>query len=363
MNIVEVKTSTNSYSIYMGGNIRHQSNLYNMEKYSSIFIITDRQVAELYLEDIKKSLTAHPRVFQAIITEGEKSKGIDEFYQLQTEAIKYGLDRNSLIIALGGGVVGDLAGFVASTFMRGIEYIQVPTTILAHDSSVGGKVAINHLLGKNLIGSFYPPSSVIYDSNTLRTLPAKEVRSGYAEIIKEALIADKGLFENILKTDISNVSSEVLEQHIFEGIKIKKHYIQSDEREKGDRAFLNFGHTLGHALESEYGYGTVTHGEAVAIGMVFALEVSSILFSANLPIENLLSWLKRNHYPCKLNDVSVDNLFQRMKTDKKVRDNQIQMVLLKDIGNPVTVKINDADLRSYLEKFIIKFQSKTNEKQ
>src|SRR5699024_9349766 len=142
------------------------------------------------------------QVFQVIISSGEQSKNIETYYKLQTEAIQNGLDRHSLIIALGGGVVGDLAGFVAATFLRGVDYIQVPTTILAHDSSVGGKVAINHELGKNLIGSFYPPRAVIYDVETLISLSRNEVRSGYAELLKEALISNKGFLNDVLQTEL-----------------------------------------------------------------------------------------------------------------------------------------------------------------
>lgn len=355
---LEVKTSINSYPIYLGEDIRHQTNLYMLNKYSTIMIVTDQRVASLYLDDVKESFKSHPRVFHSIIQEGEKSKSIEAFYQLHTEAIEFGLDRQSLIIAFGGGVVGDLAGFVAATFMRGIDYIQVPTTILAHDSSVGGKVAINHPLGKNLIGSFYPPKAVIYDIQTLQSLPAKEIRSGYAEIVKEALIADKKLFDDIMQTELSQLTNDNLKDHIFRGIKIKTYYVQEDEKEKGIRAFLNFGHTLGHALESEYGYGTLTHGEAVAIGMLFAMEVSNSVFSNRLPVEMLQKWLKDNSFPLLLKEINCNKILNRMKSDKKVVNNHVQMVLLKDIGNPVTVEISDEDIQNYLETFIYKMMEK-----
>lgn len=190
MEKILVKSSTNAYTISIGESLRLQIKQFLNKEYSSILVVTDEHVAALYLKDILENLPAY-RVFQSIVPAGEKSKNLQTFYQLQTEAIEFGLDRESLIIALGGGVVGDLAGFVAATYMRGIDYIQIPTTILAHDSSVGGKVAINHEFGKNLIGNFYPPEAVIYDVDTLHSLSEREVRSGYAELIKEALIADK----------------------------------------------------------------------------------------------------------------------------------------------------------------------------
>lgn len=355
---LEVKTSVNSYPIYIEENIRHEINRYLSKNYSAILIVTDQHVAELYLNDVKESLKARQCVFHTIIQNGEQSKSIETFYQLHTAAIEYGLDRQSLIIALGGGVVGDLAGFVASSFMRGIDFIQVPTTILAHDSSVGGKVAINHELGKNLIGSFYPPQAVIYDSQTLPTLPAKEIRSGYAELVKEALIADEKFFDSIMQIKLNDVANDTLKEHILAGIKIKKHFVQSDEKENGIRAYLNFGHTLGHALESEAGYGTLTHGEAIAIGMLFAVELSNTIFSIKLPYEKLLQWLHRNEFPVLLKEMDIDSLISRMKSDKKVVDGHVKMVLLKDIGIPVTVELSDEELQRYLQLFIKRMMKK-----
>lgn len=355
---LEVNTSVNSYPIYIEENIRHRLNHYVSKSYSSILIVTDETVAKLYLNDVIENLKDCKRVFHTIIRNGEQSKSIEAYYQVHTAAIEFGLDRQSLIIALGGGVVGDLAGFVAATYMRGIDFIQAPTTILAHDSSVGGKVAINHALGKNLIGSFYPPQAVIYDIQTLRSLPAREIRSGYAELAKEALIADEQLFENIMQTDLSDVTNDRLKDHILNGIKIKTDYVQADEKENGIRAFLNFGHTLGHALESESGYGTLTHGEAIAIGMLFAMEVSNTVFSISLPREKLLQWLQINNFPLQLKEVDIDRLISRMKSDKKVVNNHVQMVLLKEIGVPVTVEMPDEDLHSYLKLFIAKMTEK-----
>lgn len=209
-----VKSSSNSYPIFIGENLRFQLKQYITQSYSSIMIITDEDVAHLYLQDILENFK-EDKVFHSVIPSGESSKHIKLYYDLQTKAINNGLDRQSLILALGGGVVGDLAGFVAATFMRGIDYIQIPTTILAHDSSVGGKVAINHEDGKNLIGSFYPPQAVIYDVETLHSLTEREIRSGYAELIKEALIADQSFFEDLLRSHIFNVSNKQLSGHLL----------------------------------------------------------------------------------------------------------------------------------------------------
>lgn len=268
--------------------------------------------------------------------------------------IEQGLDRNSLVIALGGGVVGDLAGFVAATFMRGIDYIQVPTTILAHDSSVGGKVAINHELGKNLIGNFYNPVAVIYDIETLESLGESEIRSGYAEIIKEALISDLDMFNTLTSIQLSYVSPDQLQEHLAFGINVKRKIVEADERESGMRKFLNLGHTLAHALEAELGYGELTHGEAVAIGLLYSLYVSEKEIHAKLPFNKLFHWLKENQYPLKINNWNVESLIEKMKSDKKSVQHRIQMVLLDSVGNPIVKEIDNKKMNFYLNSFIEK---------
>ncbi len=351
MNDILIRTSSHPYQVHIGENIRFQLRDYLTKKYASIMIITDSNVAKLYLEDIKGNFTDE-RVYEAIIPAGEQSKSIDAFYDLHTKAIQSGLNRESLIIALGGGVVGDLAGFVASTFMRGIDYIQVPTTILAHDSSVGGKVAINHALGKNLIGNFYPPQAVVYDVTTIDTLSEREFRSGYAELVKEALISDVDFFNALLATELKAVTSDALMKHLRAGIKIKADIVEADEREAGTRKFLNLGHTLAHALEAKLGYGVLTHGEAVAVGLLFAFRVSEKEFATTLPYDGLYTWLQENGYPLELPEISVDDLVTLMKSDKKVVNDDIQMVLISAVGNLQTVELTDADIRQQLSAFI-----------
>lgn len=350
MEDILVKTSTHSYPIFIGDTIRFQLNKLTEKNYTSILIVSDEKVSDLYVTDITRNFP-EKKVYQSIIPVGEQSKSIDFFYQLHTDAIKFGLDRESLIIALGGGVVGDLAGFAAATYMRGIDYIQLPTTILAHDSSVGGKVAINHQLGKNLIGSFYPPAAVIYDTQTLHTLDAKEIRSGYAELMKEALIADEAFFNKLLKIDLSDLSNDQLTDHLTSGIKIKASIVGIDEKEAGIRKHLNLGHTLGHALEAEKGYGEITHGEAVAIGLLFSLHVSERLFVRKLPYQSLVQWLKNNGFPLNIGEINEESLISRMKTDKKALNDTIQMVLLKQIGDVTIQEMKDHDIRMYLKSF------------
>lgn len=350
MENLSVKSSTNSYQIVIGDRIRFQLAEYLNKAYSSILIVSDENVATLYMNDVKRSFPDQI-VHQSVIPSGESSKSMEHFYQLQTDAIRAGLDRESLIIALGGGVVGDLAGFVASTFMRGIDYVQVPTTILAHDSSVGGKVAINHELGKNLIGSFYPPRAVVYDVDTLGSLNRREIRSGYAELIKEALIADREFFQELLKTDIYRLSSQQLQDHLKAGIKIKAAIVEDDEREAGIRKYLNLGHTLGHALEAELGYGALSHGEAVAVGLLFALHVSEKKHSVQMPFFELREWMDRNLFPYKGLEFNAESLLGKMKSDKKTVNKRIQMVLLTSIAAPKTADMEDEEIRDLIISF------------
>ncbi len=351
MEKVVVQSSSGSYPIYIGKHIRFQFDQLLPKSYSAILIISDEQVAPLYADDLIEQLS-NCKVYVEVISAGEASKNIHTYYDLQTKAIQYGLDRQSLIIALGGGVVGDLAGFVASTFMRGIDFIQVPTTILAHDSSVGGKVAINHELGKNLIGSFYSPKMVIYDVEMLQTLSVKEVRSGYAELVKEALIADQQFFETLLQIDLQSLDNQQLIEHLHKGILIKKSIVERDEKESGKRKFLNLGHTFAHALEAELGYGKITHGEAVAIGLLFTFFVSEQTYSIDLPTEPLRRWFQRNAYPLQIADVEAKKLLLRMKSDKKASHNQLQMVLLQQVEKPTIVKIDEKTLLTHVKTFL-----------
>lgn len=350
MEQLTIKTSTNTYNILVGEGLRFKLDTYIKKKYSTIFIITDENVAKLYLNDVRMSLKAY-KLFQYIIPAGEKAKSMEQYEALQTAAIKNGLDRNSLIIALGGGVVGDLAGFVASTFMRGIDYIQIPTTILAHDSSVGGKVAINHPFGKNLIGSFYPPAAVIYDIDTLSSLSDKETRSGYAELIKEGLIDSNELFERMIQVNLNKLKNDELQEHVLLGIKVKAEIVEADEKEQGIRSYLNLGHTFAHALEAELGYGVITHGEAVAIGLLFSLHVSEGVFNKELPYETLKEWLEDNHYPLQSIFFDTGNILNRMKSDKKSINQRIRMVLLKAPGQLVNYEILDEDMLKFMQTF------------
>ncbi|SER13246.1 3-dehydroquinate synthase [Gracilibacillus ureilyticus] len=348
-----IQTSTIQYDVVVGKGLLSNIDQYLPKKYNNILIVVDEVVKGIYGDTVIDTLKSAENVAVTSVPAGESSKSIEQYYRLLSEAIEHHLDRKSLIIAFGGGMVGDLAGFVASTYMRGIDFIQVPTTILAHDSSVGGKVAINHPKGKNLIGSFYPPVAVIYDVDTLQSLPAKEIRSGYAEVVKHGLISDQAFFEEVLNVDLTTpLDTEVTVDQLQKGIGVKAKIVEQDERESNIRKFLNFGHTLGHAIESELGYGKITHGEAVAIGMLFALKLSEEKFNTRMPYKALYDWLSKNQYPLSISWPGINQLIDKMKLDKKSENSIVQMVLLEEIGKPSVVNLSDHELRAHLEKFI-----------
>lgn len=356
MQQVKIVTSTNLYPVYIGSGAIHLLNDFIQkaaDRYTSIMVITDETVAKHHLDSFRESAGLSELIVK-IVPSGEKAKTFDVYYDCLSYALENKLDRKSLIISFGGGAVGDLAGFVAASYMRGIRFIQVPTTILAHDSAVGGKVAVNHPLGKNMIGAFHQPDAVIYDLDYLKTLPAHEVRSGFAEVIKHSLISDE-TFYRWLKEQIHSldaISNSQMLEFLTKGISIKGSFVAEDEREKGIRAFLNFGHTLGHAIEAEAGYGNVTHGEAVAIGMLFALELSKDLLGLGFNLDELKLWLKKLGYQTAIpKGLERGQLIQRMKQDKKSVSGTIRYVLLEEVGKPALIEVDERTLMTYLKKF------------
>ncbi|OOE10727.1 3-dehydroquinate synthase [Fictibacillus arsenicus] len=317
----------------------------------NVLIITDHNVGELYLKDVQAELdqTFSYETFQ--IKPGDSQKSFENYYACQSFALEKGLDRTSVILALGGGMIGDIAGFVAGTYMRGIRFIQIPTTILAHDSAVGGKTGINHPEGKNMIGVFYQPEAVIYSTDFLSTLPENEIRSGFSEVIKHALIADPSFYEYLHKsiTTLHDLKDEHLLNCVTRGIEIKNEVVSQDEREKGIRAFLNFGHTLGHAIEGELQYKDITHGEAVAHGMLFALSLKEETIKLG---KDLKRWLHDLGYPPIPKNLSVPSLINRMKKDKKTAGGTINMVLLEQTGHPYIAPYQAIDLEEKLTEFL-----------
>ncbi|WP_059171550.1 3-dehydroquinate synthase [Bacillus sp. FJAT-27445] len=357
MKALKVRTASKKYPVMIG---EHAVSLIKPflasenVNFTKLLIITDENVGRLYLPALLEELAPFK---SAVFTApgGEQAKAIEFYYEAMTCALENGLDRNSLIIAFGGGAIGDLAGFVAATFMRGIRFIQVPTTILAHDSSVGGKTGINHHLGKNMIGAFHQPEAVFYDLNFLKSLPESEIRSGFAEVVKHGLIGDPALY-NWLRNNVDDLGQIPLNQYetmLEKGIDVKASIVAEDAHEKGIRAYLNFGHTLGHAIEAEMGYGNFTHGEAVMIGMLFALEASRAEVGLTFDTDSLRSWIEKLGYSASIPEgLSKKGLMKRMKQDKKTVGGTTRFVLLADIGQPCLKDLTDTRIEFLLDNFL-----------
>ncbi len=359
MEAITIKTTSKQYPVYVGKQAIQKLPefiLSQLPQVNKIVIITDEKVATLHLETVKSVLeTTGKEVLQHVVPEGEHAKTFEVFYECQSFCLSHQLNRKSLIIALGGGAVGDLSGFVAATFMRGIPFIQVPTTLLAHDSAVGGKVAVNHPLGKNMIGAFYQPEAVIYDLDFLKTLPVQELRSGFAEVIKHALIADVDFYNWLVSHihDLANITDEQFFTMIKRGIEIKAAVVEEDEKEAGIRAFLNFGHTLGHAVEASMGYGNFTHGESVLIGMVYALELSRKKAQLEFDVAAFVEWVQSLGYVTAIpKHLQMDQLLKLMKSDKKSVTSKATFVLLETVGSPLLTEMDDEELLSEMANFV-----------
>jgi len=313
---------------------------------SHLFLIANSNVFKLHGEKLLKTLNgAGFQAIQILIPDGEKYKNLQTLENIYTYLIAQGADRHSTILALGGGVTGDLAGFGAATFHRGVPYIQLPTTLLSQvDSSVGGKTGVNHSQGKNLIGAFYQPYLVCIDTDTLATLPARELQSGMYEVLKYGLISDADFFD-YLEAHLAAIHErrpEVIENVISRCCEIKAEVTSLDENEADLRRILNFGHTFGHGLEAATGYGCLTHGEAVGYGMIAAVLLSErrgYLDAAT--VERVIQAICRIGPLPDITSVSLDSVLQAMARDKKRQHGRINFVLLKEIGK--TIIENDLD--------------------
>lgn len=337
MEKVFVDLGAASYEIFIGENILSNVADFVDGKFTKVLLVTQEKILIMHGKYLVDGLEARDISYTvATIPDGETSKSLQEAEKLFTRAIEFGLDRKSVVIALGGGVVGDLAGFVAATFMRGVPLIQIPTTLLAQvDSSVGGKTAVNHALGKNLIGAFHQPRAVFIDLNCLTTLPEREIKSGLGEVVKYGVISDKNFFaylednaDKILQRDLKTFA------HIVKrSCELKAEVVAADERESGLRRILNFGHTLAHAVEEQTHYEKFRHGEAVAIGMVAAAWLSFELgktSAANvIRLENLL---QRFGIVTSYAGLDADKLYRVTFRDKKAVGGVVNWVLMRDFG-------------------------------
>lgn len=331
-----IETSTASYPFIVGTECIEQFTRFLPRNRSKILIVTDATVAKHHLSTITAIVENQEILYEVfVLPAGEEAKSFQWLEKLLGKAIEAGLDRSSLMIALGGGVVGDVTGFAAAVYMRGIPYIQIPTTVLAHDSSIGGKVAINHDLGKNMIGSFHHPIAVLFDTSFLLTLTERDYTSGFAEMIKHAIIYDASFFswleehvESLLQRDLAT-----LEEALFRSVKIKAAVIKDDEREWNVRMLLNYGHTIGHALEIQSDY-QLLHGEAVALGMVAAAMIANRYLHYEISVPTIIHLLQAFKLPTVL-PVSVDGeaILEIMFRDKKARAGELVMVFPDRIGS------------------------------
>jgi len=344
MRVVKVPLGTRSYSIYIGTGLLEElgPRCARLGLGKRCAVVSDRNVAPLYADSAHQSLRAAGfEPVRVVVPAGETAKTLRTVQLCYNQLAAHRLERTSFIVALGGGVVGDLAGFLAATYLRGIAFVQVPTTLLAAvDSSVGGKVGVNLTAGKNLVGAFYQPRLVLCDLATFHTLPEREYRAGLAEVIKYGVIYDAALFKR-LERDMPTLLArrpETLAAVIARCCQIKADVVAKDETEGGLRQILNFGHTIGHALEAISRYGKYVHGEAVAIGMVAAAHISAALLG--LPqndADRIIRLLERAGLPVsmRLTRTHRRKLFDAMRLDKKVRGGQIRFVLARRIGRVV----------------------------
>jgi 3-dehydroquinate synthase len=322
---IELENSKSTkYNIYI-------RELPKLEFKTKVAVITNPTISKLHLNKLLKNITAK-ELYVVTIPDGEEYKNLKTVESILDELFIKKLDRKSLIIAFGGGVIGDISGFCASIYQRGIDFIQIPTTLLAQvDSSVGGKTGVNNKFGKNLIGSFYQPKAVYIDIDFLNTLPKREFSAGVAEIIKMAVMFDRDFFEFLEKNSLND--RENLKKAIANSVKIKANVVNQDERESGIRSVLNYGHTFAHVIENETDYKKYLHGEAVAIGIVMAnrLALKLNLISED-EIKRVEELLKKYNLPTKYNIKDIDSFYNKFFLDKKSSNNKIKFILPNGIG-------------------------------
>jgi 3-dehydroquinate synthase len=339
MKTLHVDLASRSYPIYIGTHLLEQAALFepHLKSTTTVFIVSNTTVAPLYAKTLMNTLSQLGKTVRLLeLPDGESYKDWQHLQLIFDELLAHGADRQSMIIALGGGVVGDMAGFGAASFMRGIRFIQVPTTLLAQvDSSVGGKTGINHPLGKNMIGAFHQPVAVIADLNTLRTLPPRELSAGLAEVIKHGAIADADFLDWIEANTgaLLACDTDAMAHAVLRSCEIKSAVVSADEREGGIRATLNFGHTFGHAIESGLGYGEWLHGEAVGCGMVMAADLSARLGQiSKMDAERLKRIIASMHLPIAPPKLGSQRFMELMQVDKKTEAGQIRYITLGSIG-------------------------------
>ena len=353
---VDVALGERSYPIAIGAGLLERAGDYLVPRLASrrAVVVTNPVVAQHWLGPLRASLAGAGIEAQVLlIPDGESYKSWDTLHDLLTRLLEMQAERSTTLIALGGGVVGDIAGFAAAIYQRGMRYVQIPTTLLAQvDSSVGGKTAVNHPLGKNMIGAFHQPDAVLIDIGCLATLPPRELAAGLAEVIKYGAIRDAGFF-GWLEANLDRLLARdpaALEEAVAVSCRVKAGIVAADERESGERALLNFGHTFGHAIEAAQGYGNWLHGEAVAAGMVIAARLSQR--RGMLPagdVDRLFELLRRSGLPVAAPSLPFERWMSLMAQDKKVAEGAIRFILLEALGWAVIAgDVARADLAAVL---------------
>ncbi len=357
LEICKVSLGINSYKIFIGKDIHKSITdfISNYKNYSKTIVISDRNIVEKNPSLFNKFLKKKIEFEKIILPEGEKIKSFKYLEMIIEKILKLKIDRNTLLICIGGGVLGDLVGLASSLLLRGLDFVQIPSTLLAQvDSSVGGKTGINSKYGKNLVGTFKQPKSVIISTDILKTLNKRDINSGYAEILKYSFINDKNFF-NWLVTNGKKVVSLNTESCIYaikKSCLIKSKIVSKDEKEKGKRELLNFGHTFGHAIEAITGYKSkIKHGEAIFIGMYLAIKFSTLLKICKKDVlEKYISHLKDLKINFQLSDYNIriapHRFLEYMRFDKKVKNNKMKLILIKDIGYPIRLFLENEKLLS-----------------
>ncbi|MFO1419082.1 MAG: 3-dehydroquinate synthase [Methylotetracoccus sp.] len=356
MNTLAVELGERSYPIYIGEGLLEDASLYQAHVRSSqVMVVTNETVAPLYLDAVRGGL-AGKTVEALVLPDGEAFKTIETVQRVWDRLLQARFSRNALVVALGGGVIGDLAGFAAACYQRGISFVQIPTTLLAQvDSSVGGKTGVNHPLGKNMIGAFHQPEAVIADTGVLKTLPDRELSAGVAEVIKYGLIRDPEFFV-WLERNIDAVLARdpaALAHAIERSCRNKADVVRQDEREAGLRATLNLGHTFGHAIETGAGYGRYLHGEAVAIGTCIAADLSCRLgWISAADVVRIERLFQQARLPTALEtELGVGRMLELMAVDKKNVDGRLRLILLRSLGEAtLPMEVPAAEVRAVLEQ-------------
>ncbi|MCB1703490.1 MAG: 3-dehydroquinate synthase [Halioglobus sp.] len=355
MHTLHVELGERSYPVYIGRDLLSDSSLLAQHiAGSQVVIVSNEVVAPLYVDRVRAALGERALVTEIVLPDGEQHKSLDTLASIFDRVMADRHSRNTTFIAVGGGVVGDITGFAAACYQRGVNFIQVPTTLLAQvDSSVGGKTAVNHPRGKNMIGAFYQPQAVLIDINTLHTLPPREFSAGLAEVVKYGLISDEPFYRWLQEHMPRLLAREeaALAEAIERSCANKAQVVAADEREGGIRAILNLGHTFGHAIETGQGYGQWLHGEAVATGMLLALELSARRgWIAVSEVEDFRALLRDMHLPVSVpEDMDAAMFLDLMAHDKKVIDGRLRLILLEAIGAACIVDdVTEAELRTLL---------------